>query len=99
MTQSTAVLFAHLGNWLLAWRENPLLEPQQLLERIWLEQKFTAVLVTHDVAEAVALADRVVVIDEGRIALDLDISVARPRRRGSVELARLEGRILDQLFG
>ena len=26
MTQSTAVLFAHLGNWLLAW--NPLLEPQ-----------------------------------------------------------------------
>ena len=28
MTQSTAVLFAHLGNWLLAWRENPLLEPQ-----------------------------------------------------------------------
>ena len=75
------------------------IEMQQLLERIWLEQKFTAVLVTHDVAEAVALADRVVVIDQGRIALDLDIPVPRPRRRGSVELARLEGRILDQLFG
>jgi sulfonate transport system ATP-binding protein len=75
------------------------IEMQQLLERIWLEQKFTAVLVTHDVAEAVALADRVVVISEGRIALDLDVPVARPRRRGSVELARLEGRILDQLFG
>lgn len=75
------------------------IEMQQLLERIWLEQKFTAVLVTHDVAEAVALADRVVVIDEGRIALDLEVPVARPRRRGSVELARLEGRILDQLFG
>jgi sulfonate transport system ATP-binding protein len=75
------------------------IEMQQLLERIWLGQKFTAVLVTHDVAEAVALADRVVVIDEGRIALDLDVPVARPRRRGSVELARLEGRILDQLFG
>ena len=75
------------------------IEMQQLLERIWVEQKFTAVLVTHDVAEAVALADRVVVIDQGRIALDLDIPVARPRRRGSAELARLEGRILDQLFG
>lgn len=75
------------------------IEMQQLLERIWVEQKFTAVLVTHDVAEAVALADRVVVIDQGRIALDLDVPVARPRRRGSVELARLEGRILDQLFG
>ncbi|MER9370390.1 ATP-binding cassette domain-containing protein [Mesorhizobium sp. M0518] len=75
------------------------IEMQRLLERIWLAQKFTAVLVTHDVAEAVALADRVVVIGEGRIALDLDVPVERPRRRGSVELARLEGKILDRLFG
>lgn len=75
------------------------IEMQQLLERIWLAQKFTAVLVTHDVAEAVALADRVVVIDGGKIALDLDVPVARPRRRGSVELARIEGKILDHLFG
>ena len=75
------------------------IEMQQLLERIWLAQKFTAVLVTHDVAEAVALADRVVVINAGKIALDLDVPVERPRRRGSVELARLEGRILDRLFG
>ncbi|RUV16106.1 ATP-binding cassette domain-containing protein [Mesorhizobium sp. M7A.F.Ca.MR.245.00.0.0] len=75
------------------------IEMQQLLERIWIAQNFTAVLVTHDVAEAVALADRVVVISEGRIALDLDVPVERPRRRGSVELARLEGKILDRLFG
>ncbi|MCV3206781.1 ATP-binding cassette domain-containing protein [Mesorhizobium sp. YC-39] len=75
------------------------IEMQQLLERIWLAQTFTAVLVTHDVAEAVALADRVVVISAGRIALDLDVPVARPRRRGSAELARLEGEILDHLFG
>lgn len=75
------------------------IEMQQLLERIWIAQKFTAVLVTHDVAEAVALADRVVVVSGGKIALDLDVPVERPRRRGSAELARLEGRILDQLFG
>ena len=75
------------------------IEMQQLLERIWLQQKFTAVLVTHDVAEAVALADRVIVIDRGRIALDLDIPLERPRRHGSPELARLEGQILDTLFG
>ena len=75
------------------------IEMQQLLERIWITQKFTAVLVTHDVAEAVALADRVVVISGGRIALDLDVPVARPRRRGSAELAHLEGKILDRLFG
>jgi sulfonate transport system ATP-binding protein len=75
------------------------IEMQQLLERVWLKQGFTAVLVTHDVAEAVALADRVVVIEAGRIALDLPVPLARPRRHGSAELARLEGRILDQLFG
>ena len=41
------------------------IEMQRLLERVWLEQRFTAVLVTHDVAEAVALADRVVLVEEG----------------------------------
>jgi sulfonate transport system ATP-binding protein len=75
------------------------IEMQQLLERIWLKQRFTAVLVTHDVTEAVALADRVIVIDAGRIALDLEVAVPRPRRHGSPELARLEAQILDQLFG
>jgi sulfonate transport system ATP-binding protein len=74
------------------------IEMQHLLERIWLAKKFTAVLVTHDVTEAVALADRVVVIDGGRIALDLAISVARPRRHASPELAFFERQILDKLY-
>ncbi|MEY9591192.1 sulfonate transport system ATP-binding protein [Bradyrhizobium yuanmingense] len=38
---------------------------QRLLERVWRDQGFTAILVTHDVSEAVALADRVLVIEEG----------------------------------
>jgi sulfonate transport system ATP-binding protein len=75
------------------------IEMQSLLERIWLKQRFTAVLVTHDVSEAVALADRVVVVEAGRIALDIDVPLARPRQRGSAELARLEGLILDKLLG
>jgi sulfonate transport system ATP-binding protein len=71
---------------------------QRLLERVWRDQGFTAILVTHDVAEAVALADRVLVIEEGRIAHDVTVNVARPRERGSVELAGLEGSILNHLL-
>ncbi len=71
---------------------------QALIERVWREQKFTAVLVTHDVAEALALADRVVMIEDGAIALDMPVSLPRPRRRGSVDLAVLEERILAQLL-
>jgi len=71
---------------------------QQLLERVWQDQGFTAILVTHDVAEAVALADRVLVIEDGRIAQDVTIDLPRPRRRGSAELAALEGEILKHLL-
>ncbi len=71
---------------------------QRLLQRVWRDQGFTAILVTHDVAEAVALADRVLVIDEGRIAHDVTVNLARPRERGSAELAGLEGSILSHLL-
>src|SRR3954463_10857876 len=71
---------------------------QRLLERVWQDQGFTAILVTHDVAEAVALADRVLVIEEGRIAHDVVVNTARPRERGSAELAGLEGSILSHLL-
>jgi sulfonate transport system ATP-binding protein len=70
---------------------------QALVERVWQAQGFTAVLVTHDVAEAIALADRVVMIEDGRIALDVPIDLPRPRRRGSADLARLEAEILRHL--
>ena len=72
---------------------------QRLLERVWRDQGFTAILVTHDVSEAVALADRVLIMDDGRIAHDIDVSLRRPRQRGSAELATLEGSILRQLLG
>lgn len=71
---------------------------QRLLERVWRDQGFTAILVTHDVSEAVALADRVLVIENGRIAHDFNVDTARPRERGSAELAALEGAILDNLL-
>jgi sulfonate transport system ATP-binding protein len=71
---------------------------QRLLEQVWRDQGFTAILVTHDVSEAVALADRVLVIENGRVAHDIDVTLHRPRQRGSAELARLEGAILRELL-
>jgi sulfonate transport system ATP-binding protein len=75
------------------------IDMQAMIERIWQDQGFTAILVTHDVAEAVALADRILVVEDGGIALDLAVDAPRPRRRGDPDLAALEGRILDHLLG
>jgi sulfonate transport system ATP-binding protein len=71
---------------------------QALIEDVWRAQGFTAVLVTHDVAEAVTLADRVLVLEDGRITADITIDLARPRRHGDADVARMEGRILDHLL-
>ena len=74
------------------------IEMQQLIESLWLEQGFTAILVTHDVQEAVALADRVLLIEDGAIALDLDIPLARPRERASTGFSACEARILSRVL-
>ncbi len=74
------------------------LEMQRLVELVWLDQGFTTILVTHDVGEAVALADRVVVIDRGRVRLDLPVLLPRPRPHGSAAAAALAGRILHELL-
>jgi sulfonate transport system ATP-binding protein len=74
------------------------IEMQQLIEQLWRRQGFTAILVTHDVAEAVALADRVVLIEDGRIALDQRIDLARPRHRGDPAFAQLEESILERVM-
>lgn len=75
------------------------IEMQTLLERIWQAKGFTAVLVTHDVAEAVILADRIIVLDHGGIALDIPVDLPRPRRHGDPEVAAIEARVLARLFG
>lgn len=71
------------------------IEMHRLLEGLWREHRFTAILITHDVAEAVALADRVLTLREGTIALDLPIPHRKQRRTASEgELAALRARIL-----
>lgn len=74
------------------------IEMQGLLERLWLKQRFTAVLVTHDVNEALILADRVVLIEKGSIKLDLTVNLPRPRQRSAVEFVALEETILRELL-
>ena len=74
------------------------IEMQRLIEQIWRQHRFTAVLVTHDVSEAVALADRILLIEEGRITLDEAVRLARPREHGEAEFARLESSVLKRLM-
>jgi sulfonate transport system ATP-binding protein len=75
------------------------IEMQQLLEDVWQRERFTAILVTHDVAEAVTLADRIVVLQDGAVLQEFDVELPRPRRRGSADFAALEERILRHLLG
>lgn len=74
------------------------IEMQQLIERLWLQHGFTVLLVTHDVNEAVTVADRVLLVEDGRIGLDLAVDVARPRRHGCPELAALEREVLARVL-
>ncbi|MDN8599718.1 aliphatic sulfonates ABC transporter ATP-binding protein [Citrobacter enshiensis] len=74
------------------------LEMQDLIVSLWQEHGFTVLLVTHDVSEAVAMADRVLLIEDGKIGLDLTVDIPRPRRRGSVRLAELEAEVLNRVM-
>jgi sulfonate transport system ATP-binding protein len=73
-------------------------EMHQLLSRIWREHGFTTLLITHDVAEAVALADRVLVLRDGRIARDTHVDLPRPRGDAvAADAARLAAAILKDV--
>lgn len=74
------------------------IEMQQLIERLWQQHGFTVLLVTHDVSEAVAIADRVILIEDGEVGLDLHVELPRPRVRGSHRLATLETEVLNRVL-
>lgn len=74
------------------------IEMHALIERLWREHKFTALLVTHDVSEAVALGERIVLIEEGRIAFDSPIHLSRPRSRTSPGFGELEEQVLRRVL-
>jgi len=74
------------------------------LQRVWMENRATTVLVTHGIDEAIFLADRVAVMQRspGRIAQIIDIPFERPRLPSiftAAEFHRLEDEIAAHLFG
>ncbi|MDC4332095.1 ABC transporter ATP-binding protein [Acinetobacter baumannii] len=73
------------------------LEMQSLIERLWKEQGFTAILVTHDVSEAVQLADRIILLNKGQIAQSFQVNLPRPRKK-SITFAQLEQQVLDAVL-
>ncbi|TWP53042.1 ABC transporter ATP-binding protein [Lentzea tibetensis] len=55
----------------------------RLVEDLWEAHRPAVLLVTHDVDEALLLADRIVVLDEGRVVASHFVDLPRPRRRAS----------------
>ena len=74
-------------------------EMQDLLQETQRQDGFTVVLVTHDVSEAVALADRIVVIEDGVLTMDLPVHLPSRDRRGSAEAGAIERAVLSRLLG
>ena len=68
-----------------------------LVTELWRAHAPTTLLVTHDVDEAVLLADRALVLDHGRIAADIAIDLPRPRRHAHPHFAALRARLLAEL--
>jgi sulfonate transport system ATP-binding protein len=68
-----------------------------LLRELWERHGPTVLLVTHDVDEAVLLADRVLVLEEGRFSLDLPIDLPHPRSARDERLAAYRDRLLTAL--
>ncbi|MGA2306614.1 MAG: ABC transporter ATP-binding protein [Acidimicrobiales bacterium] len=73
------------------------LKMQALVADLCARHKPGVLLVTHDVEEAVLLADRVFVLKEGRISLNVEVNLPRPRRVGGEEFDALRDRFLGEL--
>ncbi|GGE14274.1 aliphatic sulfonates import ATP-binding protein SsuB 2 [Polymorphobacter glacialis] len=69
----------------------------RLVESLWQAHKPAVLLVTHDVDEAVLLADRVLVLEAGRIAIDERVEIARPRDTADPAFQRLRAKLLRGL--
>ncbi|KAF1030419.1 MAG: Aliphatic sulfonates import ATP-binding protein SsuB [Pseudomonas sp.] len=74
---------------------------QRELQRIWVQQRCTVIMVTHDIEEALYLGDRVIVMDAhpGRIKHEIRVDLPHPRERTSPVLQRYKDQLLKELVG
>ncbi|HEX6591530.1 MAG TPA: ATP-binding cassette domain-containing protein [Moraxellaceae bacterium] len=72
------------------------LKLQQELQRLWQESGVTMIMVTHDIEEAVFLADRIVVLDSrpGRIRRIVDVPLPHPRERTHTQFNAIKRDVL-----
>ena len=72
---------------------------QEQLIGVWKRFENTIVFVTHDVDEAVYLADKIVIMDKnpGRINKIIEVDIERPRKRDSKEFIALQESIVENL--
>jgi sulfonate transport system ATP-binding protein len=73
------------------------IEMHRLVLGLWERHRPAVLLVTHDVDEALALADRVLVLADGRIAHQALVALERPRDREHPDLVSLRNRLLTEL--
>lgn len=69
----------------------------ELLQQLCARHHPSVLLVTHDVDEAIALADRVLVLSQGQISLDLAVIIEGPRRRADPAMVAIRSRLLAEL--
>jgi sulfonate transport system ATP-binding protein len=68
-----------------------------LIESLWKRHRLSVLLITHDVDEAILLADRALVIDKGRMVASIDIGLQRPRDLGQPGFFTLRKRLLNAI--
>lgn len=69
----------------------------KLVQSLWAKHQPAVLLVTHDVDEAILLADRILVLGEGRFVADHAIELPRPRHRGHETFLSIRQDLLNYL--
>jgi NitT/TauT family transport system ATP-binding protein len=73
-----------------------------IVQELWTREKFSAVYVTHDIDEAILLADRIVVLRGGRTHSEHEVALRRPRdvtTLATPDFADLRGKVLRSFEG